>query len=139
MPVPTYAGAVPSEKVKLLEWVYDCWGAGDFHTEETYAPEFTVTMGKDFPDAGIHSGREGVAAYMKSFLDPWQRLTIEAEDLVEAGDRVLARVLQSGTGLTSGIEVELRYFQLWSFSGTRPVAMETIMSEDEARAKLEAA
>jgi hypothetical protein len=31
----------------------------------------------------------------------------------------------------------MRYFQLWSFSGARPLAMETIMHDAEARSRLE--
>jgi hypothetical protein len=44
--------------------------------------------------------------------------------------------LQSGTGISSGIAVEPRYFQLWTFDGARPVGMETIMHEAAALAAI---
>jgi ketosteroid isomerase-like protein len=125
-----------AENVELLRDIYERWAIGDFKTEDRADPDFTITMGPDFPDAGVHAGRAGVAAYMRHFLEPWERVTIEAEEMSEAGDRVLVRVLQSGTGTSSQIAVEMRYFQLWTFAHGRPVAMETIMKEGEARARL---
>jgi ketosteroid isomerase-like protein len=126
-----------AENLALLRGIYDRWAIGDFKTEDRVDPSFSLTMGPDFPDTGVHAGREGLAAYMKGFLEPWERITIEAEEMIDSGDRVLVRVLQAGTGNSSGIPVELRYFQLWTFEGPTPVAMETIMHEPDARARLE--
>jgi ketosteroid isomerase-like protein len=125
------------ENVELLRRIYDRWQVGDFHTESLYDERFAIVMGQDFPDHGVHEGRGGLAAYMRGFLDPWERITIEAEELIDGGaNQVLARVLQSGTGSSSGIAVDLRYFQLWTFEDEKPVRMETIKDEAEARARL---
>jgi ketosteroid isomerase-like protein len=128
-----------AENVELLSRVYEHWGAGDFRPDPSLGQDFTITMGPEFPDAGVHAGLEGVAAYMRAFLEPWEWITIAAEELVDSGDRVLVRVLQSGTGASSGVAVELRYFHLWSFTGGGPAGMETIMKEADARARLEGA
>ncbi len=125
-----------SENVELLQDVYERWGRGDFRTEAVLDQDFTITMGPDFPDSGVHAGREGVAAYMRNFLEPWERLTIEAEQMEASGDQVLVRVLQSGSGVSSGVAVELRYFQLWTFVDGRPVGMETVMHEADANARI---
>ncbi len=126
-----------SENVELLRGVYERWGRGDFKTEAVYDDDFSVTLGPEFPDAGVHHGRDGVAAYTKSFLEPWERITIKAEEMIDGQDKVLVRVLQQGTGELSGVGVELRYFMLWTFAGGRPMRLESIMHEAEARAKLE--
>jgi ketosteroid isomerase-like protein len=125
-----------AENVELLREIYDRWGTGDFRPHPSLGQDFTITMGPDFPDSGVHAGLEGVAAYMKAFLEPWKRVTITAEEMTDSGDRVLVRVLQSGTGESSGIPVEMRYFHLWSFNGATPLGMETIMHEADARARL---
>jgi ketosteroid isomerase-like protein len=127
---------VSTENVELLREIYDRWGTGEFKPHPSLGQDFTITMGPAFPDAGVHAGLEGVAAYMRGFLEPWERVTIVAEEMTDSGDLVLVRVHQSGTGKSSGAAVEMRYFQLWSFSGARPVAMETIMDEAEAMARL---
>jgi ketosteroid isomerase-like protein len=128
-----------AESIELLRRVYERWESGDFSPDPSFGEDFTIAMGPEFPDSGVHAGLEGVAAYMRGFLEPWERLTIEVEELIDSGDLILARVLQSGTGVGSGVAVELRYFHLWKFDGAMPVEMETIMHEADARARLQAA
>jgi ketosteroid isomerase-like protein len=130
---------VSAQNVELLREIYERWARGDFAPEPSFSEEMTLALGPDFPDSGEHTGPEGIAAYMKGFLEPWDRLTITAEQLIDSENRVLVRVLQSGTGASSGVAVELRYFHLWTFDGARPVLMESIMEEADARARLERA
>jgi ketosteroid isomerase-like protein len=127
---------VAAENVELLRRIYERWGAGDFRPDPSLGQDFTITMGPEFPDTGVHAGLEGVAAYMRAFLEPWEWITITAEELIDSGDLVLVRVLQSGTGASSGVAVELRYFHLWTFDGARAVGMETIMHETDALAAI---
>jgi ketosteroid isomerase-like protein len=128
---------VSDRNLELIRSFYERWAVGDFKTDDVYADDFTLTLGADFPDAGVHKGRDGLAAYMKGFLEPWASLTIKALEISGGGERVLAKVLQSGTGVASGIPVELDYFQLWSFEGDSPIALESIKHESEARARLD--
>jgi ketosteroid isomerase-like protein len=130
---------VSEENVELLRRIYERWEAGDFKPDPALEDDFTITMGPDFPDSGVHAGLDGVAAYMRGFLEPWELVTISPEEMIASGDKVLVRVRQAGTGTSSRIPVEMRYFHLWSFDGPRPVAMETIMYEGEARTRLEGA
>jgi ketosteroid isomerase-like protein len=70
--------------------------------------------------------------YTRGFLDPWERITIEAEELVEAGDCVVAAVFQQGVGKGSGITTEFRYFHLWRLHDGRIVGLETFRDRDAA-------
>jgi ketosteroid isomerase-like protein len=126
-----------AENLELVREIYERWAQGDFKTEATYSEEMELELGPEFPDAGVHSGLEGIAAYMRGFLQPWSRITIAAEELTERENRVLARVLQEGVGESSGIAVELRYFQLWTFDGAKPVRLESIKEETAAHSQLE--
>jgi ketosteroid isomerase-like protein len=126
-----------AENVQLLRRIYERWRVGDFHTESYYADDFTFALGPDFPDQGVYQGREAVKSYMRGFLDPWEELTIAPEELIDGDSMVLVRVLQSGKGVGSGVAVELRYFHLWTFDGSKPVRMESIMEEADAVARFE--
>lgn len=86
----------------------------------------------EFPDAGTYSGIEAVVAYTRGLLEPWTHFTMEAEEIVAAGDSVLAGVRQRGVGSTSGVPTELRYFMLWSFRGRRVIRLESIRERTEA-------
>jgi ketosteroid isomerase-like protein len=124
------------EHVKYLTGVYERWAQGDFTMDPPYPAEMTLVLEPEFPEAGTYTGPEGIATYMQSFLEPWERLTMVAEEMVDGGDKVLVRVTQSGSGTGSGIPVELRYFHLWTFDGSKPVRLESIMQEPDAMARL---
>ena len=130
-----FAG-MSAENVALLDRIYERWAHGDFGVELSSHADITFALDPAFPDSGEHIGPEGVAAYMRNFLEPWDELTMNAEEMIDGGDKVLVRLLQSGTGESSGIAVELRYFHLWIFEDSRLVRMEAIKEESDAMARL---
>ena len=113
--------------------VYERWGDGDFRASvDLLDPHVVLVLGPKFADAGMYFGVEAVAAYTRGLLEPWTRFTIEAEELVAAGDSVLAVVLQRGVGSTSGVPTELRYFMLWTFRGGKVIRIECFRERAEA-------
>ena len=70
---------------------------------------------------------------MRGFLEPWTRITIEAEEITRVGDSVLVAVHQCGVGGGSGAATELHYFHAWSFRGGRVIRFESIREASEAR------
>ena len=121
------------ENVETIRRIYEAWAVGDFGAGIGFLDQHVVlVIGQDFPEFGVFVGIEGVADYMRSFLDPWERLTIQALDIRAVGDTVLASVAQHGKGRASGIEGDNRYFQLFTFRGAKIVRMESVMNEAEA-------
>jgi hypothetical protein len=55
-----------------------------------------------FPKAGTYVGMAGIPDYLRTFLEAWDRVTIAAEELIDAGDRVIVSVNQQGIGKGSG-------------------------------------
>ena len=122
------------ENVEIVRRIYSGWAEGDF-TVGVGLLERNVTLVIDpgIPDGGgVFVGREGVRAYMTSFLDAWDSLTIAAESVEGTGDSVFVKVRQSGIGRGSGVPVETAYVQLWTFRGSRVIRLESILSEKEA-------
>ncbi len=89
-----------------------------------FDPAVVFVIGPGFPDAGSYAGVEGIRGYMRGFLEPWDRITISAEELEDAGDTVIATVLQSGVGAGSGVATELHYFQAWTFADGKVVRLQ---------------
>jgi ketosteroid isomerase-like protein len=112
--------------VEAVRAVYEDWGKGNFRSGvDLYDPLALLVQGPGFPEAGAYLGLEGFAEYMQTFLEAWERVTIEAEDLVDSGDSVVAAVMQRAIGKGSEAPVEFRYFQVWSFRGGKVIRLET--------------
>ena len=89
-------------------------------------------MPPDLPDPGTYLGLEALAAYTRGFLEPWSSITIEAEEIIPAGDTVIVALRQHGAGDASGAVTEFRYFQLWTFRGGKAIRIESIRDRAEA-------
>jgi len=85
-----------------------------------------------FPESGTYLGIERLVEYTRGFLEPWRHITIEAEDITDAGDSVVAAVRQRGEGGQSGATTEFRYFQVWSFRGDKVIRLENFRKRSEA-------
>jgi ketosteroid isomerase-like protein len=112
--------------------VYDRWREGDFRTSDVFDPDVVFVLRPEFPDAGAYHGVAEVAAYTRGFLEPWTHIAIEAEEITDAGDTVIAAVRQHGVGDESGAATEFRYFQVWSFRGPRVIRLENVRTRAEA-------
>ena len=91
-------------------------------------------IGPDFPDTGLYKGLEGVNRYTRLFLDPWDRITIKAEEMEVEGTSIVAAVLQEGTGSGSGAATEFRYFQVWTFADGKVVRWQNYRDRESALA-----
>jgi ketosteroid isomerase-like protein len=117
----------------IVRRVYERWAQGDFSAGgELYDEASVFVLSPDFPDSGIYVGRDEMLKYMRGFLEPWDNLTVECLDTVEAGDTLLAEVEQSGEGIRSGAVTGFTYFQVWTFRGGKLMRLENVMKRDEA-------
>ena len=121
------------ENLEAVRRVYERWSEGDFYgSVDGFDPHMLLVMRPEFPDAGTYLGIEDIRDYTRHFLEPWTRITIEAEEITAAGDSVVVAVYQRGVGGGSGIATELRYFHVWTFRGGRAIRLETFRERGEA-------
>jgi ketosteroid isomerase-like protein len=121
------------ENVEIVRDIYERWREGDFRTSvDVLDPLVLLVMRREFPDAGTYLGCERLAEYTRGFLEPWSRITIEAEDITDAGDSVVVAVRQAGVGGESGAATEFRYFQVWSLRGRKVIRLENFRERAEA-------
>ena len=118
--------------VAIVERIYDHWGRGDFKTHNVLDEHALMVVRPEFPDTGTYLGHKGFADYTRGFLEPWSSITIEAEEIIPAGDSVVVAVRQRGEGDASGAVTEFRYFHVWTFRGGKAIRLETIRERDEA-------
>jgi ketosteroid isomerase-like protein len=123
------------ERVDRVRAIYHYWREGDFQSEaDLYDTHAVLIQGPGFPDKGAHYGLEGIRRYMRGFLEAWEHITIDADELIDAGDSVVASIVQVGTGQESGASAEFRYFHVWTFRGDKVIRLETVRERHQALA-----
>jgi ketosteroid isomerase-like protein len=124
---------VSREKVDVMRRIFDEWGRGNFRAgAELFDPHVVLVLRPEFPEAGVYVGPEQIATYTRDLLASWADFAMGAEGLVDAGDSVVVQVHQRGVGLTSGVETELHYFQVWTFRGEAIIRIESIGTREQA-------
>src|SRR3954447_21354428 len=78
-------------------------------------PEFVWDVSRlEPPESASYIGQEGFLSFFESWAEGFASDRVEAEEIVDAGDRVVVMVHHSGRGRTSGIEVDQRYAMVWT-------------------------
>ena len=112
-------------------------GDVDGFLAQTHA-DFEWNALKASPLAGTYRGREKLRAYVEEWLDTFDDVRLDIEELVEMDDQVLVVVRGSGGGKASGVEVTNHFCQLWTVSGGLPSRMTEYATREEALAAAEA-
>ena len=69
------------------------------------------------PDKGVYRGRREVLDLFRSFIDAWDAIQWDPEEIVEVDDaRVIVVNHIRMRGRASGVEVEATAFQVWTIS-----------------------
>lgn len=84
--------------------------------------------------AGAHRGREGFAAFLRSWLDAFDDFRIELTEIVEHGEHLVAIGRQSGRGHASEVAVAIEVVHLWTISDGRAVGWRSYPSRKSALA-----
>jgi ketosteroid isomerase-like protein len=114
--------------VETVRRIYERWGRGDFRAgTNLYDPEMVLVLRPEFPEAGTYHGPEEIRRYMKEdFLRDFDDASIAGEEFLDAGDTVVVRVTQRGTGPGSRLPTAMSYYQVWTFRGDSVVRVESI-------------
>jgi ketosteroid isomerase-like protein len=109
------------ENVDLVRQAYEAWNRGDLdwllnHT--TPASEFRTA--RLFPDVeAAYRGREGSTQFWNAIREPWETFLIDVERIEPiSDDRVLALLWFHGIG-RQGVEVNLKFAQLFTLAEGR--------------------
>jgi ketosteroid isomerase-like protein len=125
-----------SEQLEKLKTLYEEWARGDYSRSDIFDPGMKMeTFGMGEPMRS--DSYEGFVDAMREWLSAWERpITIEAEEFIESGDRVLVLITWIGRGKGSGAQIESPGAHLWTFSEGLVVHYGVYRNRDEARAAL---
>jgi uncharacterized protein len=93
------------ENVEIVRRALEAWERSDLKAADLLDAEVEWRMPPNIPEAGTYRGRDEVMRRLEEFLEAWDDLAVTVEELIDAGDRVVALVRYSGQGRGSGIEI----------------------------------
>jgi uncharacterized protein len=98
------------ENVEIVRRMYEAVNRRDLDAwSELLDPEIEYHDAPGLPGGGVHNGREAVRRHAEGYLDAWSEARVEADPRL-AGNQLIARLRYTGTGRTSGIDVETPEF-----------------------------
>ena len=103
------------ENVEVVRRCYAVWESRDFSTiPELAHDDVVVDVSRNIFNPGIHRGIDGFLRFVEQIDEVWDDLRLEPEELIDAGDKVVAAVHLSGTGHASGAGADMRMFAIWT-------------------------
>ena len=122
-----------NETVEIVQRIFAGWAAGEFGAGLTdLDPDVVFVVRQPFPEAVRTVGPDGIGRYLRRFLDNWETYAVEASEFKATGDTVLVDALQHGRGKASRIDMEQRFYMLFTFRGRKIVRIESILERDQA-------
>lgn len=120
------------DEIEVLRGVYAEWGHGNFRAGmELFDADIELVMHAT-PDPGTYRGLDAVQGFMRDFLKQWSRYTIEAQELLGSGEKVLVVGMQHAVAAQTGIELELPTNAVWTFRNGRVARMLWTLDRNEA-------
>ena len=102
------------ENVEIVRRIYDAYVSGDFETALSFVdPELTLDVSIR-PEDKVYRGHEGVAESLRTWTGTWEAFRIEVQELIDAGDHVIAVEHHSGRGRGSGLPLAQLYFSVFT-------------------------
>jgi ketosteroid isomerase-like protein len=84
------------------------------------------------PYQGLYRGHEAISALVQTLKDAWDEIVWEPEELIEAGDRVVAVIRMTGRGKGSGIQTRARGANVFTIHAGKIVRIQVFQDKREA-------
>jgi len=121
------------ENVEVVRAVYEAVERGDLDTANSYLhPEIQFHTYAHSPEAGVYRGKEAVRKYNEELFGQFESLRIELEELIDAGDRVIAVTTQHAVPKGGREEIEVHMAELWTVRDQLLVERHSYSTRDEA-------
>jgi ketosteroid isomerase-like protein len=121
------------ENVETVRRFYIAWNNDDRKPALAFfADDVVWTPAREDPDPAPHRGREGVRTFWAQWEELFDDIRIDAEELIEVGDRVVSRLHVTGSGKGSGIDVDQRVYQVTEFRDGLIVRVDEFYDRAEA-------
>ena len=95
---------------------------------ETFDPDVVWNPVEEGPSYGL----DAYLDYSRRWEAPWENLEMTTEEFIDAGDRVVVRAYLRGRGRESGVEVDTRFYWLYTLRGGKIIRVDEFTELEEA-------
>jgi ketosteroid isomerase-like protein len=124
------------ENVQIVMRVFEALERPDDAVRALWHPDVEFDVSRDIWGAVVGGGRyrgvEGVRSWMLDLYTAWEKMEIHCEELIDAGEQVIAVLSVRGRGRVSGIELEYHPAGVWTLSQGKIVQVVCFPTRDEA-------
>jgi ketosteroid isomerase-like protein len=122
------------ENVELVSKLFDVYNERSFAEHpELVDPEIEWDFSRvELPDGTSYTGRSEFRSFKEAWDEGFESEHMAAQEVFDAGDRVVVVVHHRGRGMISGIEVEQTFAMLWTLRDGRAVRMAIYRTREEA-------
>jgi|SRR4051794_19089418 ketosteroid isomerase-like protein len=126
------------ENVDVIRRGFDHYAATGDQLWENYS-DAVVVRDQQSPDQAEYRGLDGVRRWIADWSAAWDDWQIEVEEIVEAGESVLALIHHTGRGHASGLEMDSHDAMLFTLDHGKVVALDYFHDRERALAAAQAA
>jgi ketosteroid isomerase-like protein len=125
---------VSKQNVAAVRAILDAFNRGDMRSFlDMCDPEIEWNLSRRLIDPATYRGHMGIEKFFEQQLEAFEKAPMmDAEDLIDAGDQVVAFVRVHGRGKGSGVAVEARIAQVWTIRGGLATRLEYFGDRREA-------
>ena len=126
--------AMSQEDIERLRRGFEHFAAtGEFLAENVHA-DFVWDMStfRGWPEQQTYLGIEGARQFNTEWAGAWDDWEIEAEDYIDAGERIVVVLRQRGRSKATGVPVDMRLGQVWTLQDGQGIRMQMYASPEEA-------
>src|SRR6266511_2171014 len=122
------------ENVELVQRLIQVYNDRSFEeNSDLIDPEVIWDLSRvQLPDGTSLHGPSEFRDFMETWEEGFDTERMEAEEILDAGDRVVVFIRHRGHGRLSGIDVEQRIAMVWTFRNGRVVRMDMYPTRRQA-------
>jgi uncharacterized protein len=126
---------VSQENVEVVRSAFEAFRAGDM--ERVFgmvdpAIEWDLSRATTWPERPLYRGYNDVLLFFAEWTGEWDDYEFDLEELLDAGDRVVAVVRDGGRSKTAGIRLERRHSEVWTLRDGKIVRIDLFDTKAEA-------
>jgi ketosteroid isomerase-like protein len=110
------------QNVDIVRRCYALWQSRDWPAiPEVFDPDVEIDLSRNVFNPDVYRGHDGIERYLETVDEVWEDFQVLPKELIDAGDRIVTRVVIHGKGKGSGVDVTMQLFNIWTIRNAKVV------------------